>query len=713
MERTYASTVGQSEYATGQVVDWSAPEDEDFGELPIPARTVRDAVELEIEERFAYEADREQDKAKQVVLDVLGVSEDEWTKYMRELKPGHRDADNRLIIASYDEDKIMKNPLPLRLQEIRGVVVDTKARAVVCAGSEFTERITVTSLNVIDDPTADSETKKAVRVHSKVLGRDLDFHIETDATTRAGYYSQGMNLKVFLHNGKLRVITNNHVDPSGEIRGGAKKSAFNFNEPFTDSFYHLLPKEKLRTLFPKGCRYSPFSYNFLLSMPWNATATRVEIPQKGYITFIRKDKLWDLDDETCPFKRSREDVVEEGQFWVGAEPDEVGLEESDFKEFFTKGTKLNYNANEGLPLPDKPSFNYRKRILSVDDVEQLLFTKARSLEERSFYGEAVILTKIVELEDGRKVFYSVRLQPPAYEWRDKFFQEKKTQSGTKGGDIYETYLDFLTQGAPPTMEMLEKRFPIYGKRIPGYGWNLADCLENLKEGRRYFTTGLGLSFERLDAKKMTFPQEANWEDVVTLFFIFLTSPSRQMQVVGCYRRYRTERNRLADYLMNNYFIPKDKNSIERAKPHYTVMSSKGEKQTDLFRFAVRCFDSPDYKANRSEVAREENRKLIFKLLNRNPGIEKKAILQQATSLTGSETVSAETLHRSMMVFTSLYPEGVRALPLDKVGINLRNIKKNKKAEPRDKGEYKRAEEKNKVKRPTKNQNFRPVRQTKY
>lgn len=704
--QTYASTVGQSPFATGRVVDW-ADSDEEYGELPIAAQKLSEMTESLDEEE---QVESKLQTAKRIAREVLDISDSDYTKYMSEIKDNQVDNDGRLVLVSYSEEKIEKNPLPLKLQEIRGVVVDTAARIVVCAGSEYTERITVDKLDVI--PVEGDADARAVRVHSKALGKDIDFFVETDPTTRAGFYSPGTNLKVFLHNGELRVITNRNLDPSGEHRGGATKSSYKYNEPFTDSFFKLIPKKKLRQLFPAGCRYSPFSYNFLLSTPSRATATRIMMPEQGYLTFIRKDDLWSRSFGTpdCPFKADKTEADDVSTFWVGNEPDLVGLREEDFEEFFTKGTKLQYNGDGKLPLEKKPSFNYRKRILTSSELSQLLFTISDEHYERSFRGEAVILTKLHQLEDGRKIFYSVRLQSPAYEWRDKLFEEKKTRFGPKGGDVYETYLDLLTQRAPPTIEMLEKRFPIYGIEYEGYGWSLEAVFRwMLKEGLRCFPLGHGFTLQRMDPKKMHFPANLDWEDVITIYFIFLMSPSRQLQAIGCYERYRAERSRVADFLTRNYFAPKSQDSVALVKAKYLVPSIvPGKSHSDLFRFAMLCFNSPEYKASNSLAAREANRKLIYKLLNRNSGVDKQAILSQAVSLSGTDAVSAEELHRQMMMKTSLYKEGVLKLDLRAIGINLRGLSKKKDVHDEKKqGEYKRTKTEDKAVRPSRNKNFRP------
>lgn len=693
--RSYSSVVGSSPFATGRVIDWAdVDSDEDFGELPVAATR---STEEEIEEEEVFEEEEQEEQSpEEVARELLNISSEDWDTFMQVKKS---DTDGRLILVGWNQEVVETKPLPLELHELRGVVVDTRARVIVCAGSEYTEKITVNKL--ITSPDSAKDGAVSIRVKSAVLGREIEFNIETDSTTRASYYSQGVNLKVFLHNGKLRVITNKHIDPSGKIRGGAKPSAFNNTEPFTDSFFRLVDEKKLRKLFPKKCNYSPYSYNFFLSVPHLTTSTRILMPQNGYLTFIRKDKCWSLGDDACPFKENKEDADGFTTFWVGEEPDYHGLPKEKLIPFFTDDGTLEDGTGKALPISYEESFNYHTKILTVRQVEKLLFAGLEETRKgRSFLGEAVILTKVITLANNKKVFYSIRLQSPAYEWREKIFQVQK--------DTYKLYLDLITQSAPVTMEMLDKRFPVYGESEAGYGWSV-DNLDYTHD-IPFFATNAGIRMPRLDVSKSKFPEGKDWVDVVSLFFKFLLSPSRQFEALNCYNRYRSERNYVCAFVIDNYFNPKDKVSTESVRDKY---QGKDKKYSHLLQFASQCFTSAEYRHNSSADARNSNRKLVANLLNRNNETNKSSIIGQAIFLSGNSKESGGELLNKMQSMTSLYKLGLEGKELEP---KMRKPKKNQKPptplnveKPVRERAYKRADEKNKVKRPGKPKNFQGVK----
>lgn len=365
---------------------------------------------------------------------------------------------------------------PLELQEYRGVVIDTKARIKVCPGSEYTEVIALKSPELDIQP-LDSENPEGpskIVVHSNVLDKDVDFEIDTDDTLRCRYYSNGVNLKVFLHNGRVYVITNRNLDASGEIADAEhkerwnndpayrethdfnrkkRKAAYGENPAFTDLFHELLGFD-VKDLYPAGCLYSPYTYSFLMTVPHLVNATRLIFPKKGYLTFIRKEStwlnLWRDHPDLCPFKDDSDWTVDEETTFHMGTPDLYGI---DVTTFFKEKRGDQFVDDFAAHIGDakKESFIvYPRTNLSIEQANRRLRYGFESADferygfaeiydqileyspERNFIGEAIILTKKIQhkfispitgQEKTREIYYSVQLQPPGYAWRFNFLNE--------------------------------------------------------------------------------------------------------------------------------------------------------------------------------------------------------------------------------------------------------------------------------------------------
>lgn len=454
---------------------------------------------------------------------ILGLTPEQW-KIMEvtdELGNG------RLVQVGYARDSAPA----FELQEIRGLVLDLQAGVKVCPGSEYTEEIVLEEpvLDIQDFTPEEYEDQTRVKpemravfdkkgrlprklvVKSVTLGEDVEFDVETDATIRNRLYSQGTNIKIFLHNGRVHVITNNNLDPSGEVRNERwrnlwdsdpkfrelfadrgrnhtqKKAAFPQNAtPFTDDFFRILGFP-VTDFYPEGCLYSPYTYSFLLTVPHSVTSSRVVFPRAGYLTFIRKEgtwrKLWQQNPELCPFKESEADSDEVSTFYMGT-PDYDGV---DVEQFFTskKGelftdvplfgdstgeafvtfprTNLSLGEAEGLI-----KYGYLQESIVTPAGQQLLDDCLQFDKKRNFLGEAIILTKRVKRQvvnpftgetTTKSYFYSVQIQPPGFAWRHKFFHRRGD------GDMYKLFVDALSVYSEGTKELnyanLLTYFPAY------------------------------------------------------------------------------------------------------------------------------------------------------------------------------------------------------------------------------------------------------------
>lgn len=354
-----------------------------------------------------------------------------------------------LILVSYDD----RDVIPLDVQEIRGVVIDTILKVKVTGGSEYTE---VISLTLPELPLASSlpedekvgefgnvlplsswadevetaekrkgpEQAKVIRVYSESLEDYVDFD-PTSSDVRIRPYCQGTVFKLTMHGGDILLTGLNNLDLNSELsnklwthrwdtepefRAGKprvnpkRKPAYDDNIPFADSIDRIFETIGLsfKDFFPEGCLYSPWCYTFMLTMPYHTTATRMSVPKDGFITFLRKESTWlhAYENSESPFVEEEKDAVD-GKVWMGAED----LEGLSVINFFKKKITSGYFKISPISNHSSTFLNYPYKNLKLDQADELLrygtmtgdsrriCDECLDIEERAFFGESVILTK--------------------------------------------------------------------------------------------------------------------------------------------------------------------------------------------------------------------------------------------------------------------------------------------------------------------------------
>lgn len=184
-------------------------------------------------------------------------------------------------IVSQEGDLAMVHHRPeanlLEWGAIRGIVIDTATKTVVCRSYGYTSTVTCDRLRVNPEGfiTLSDENK-------------VEYQLDPAATTfNRGY--EGPLLAVFKHGGVVYRSTRKRLDPS-RSRWGASK-------PFIQ-MYEEMGGPSDEDLFDPTKDYSPFVHLFILVHPDVVVATKENL-DGGYIAYIGTSRMWE--DEACPY----------------------------------------------------------------------------------------------------------------------------------------------------------------------------------------------------------------------------------------------------------------------------------------------------------------------------------------------------------------------------------------------------------------------------
>jgi len=278
---------------------------------------------------------------------------------------GIENNDNWQVISSDDNVHLVhysQNADLNQYSSLRGVVVDTEEKRIVCSSFGYAPSFTVDYV--------EEGVNTVVDEYDKVHNVDL-----TNAKFRIGY--EGTILRVFKHKGKVYYSTHRRLD--------ASKSTWGNTKTFTEMYSELGgPTED--ELFPEDIESPPYVYVFLVSHPDVMMCSHVPT-QTGFIVFLgRLDMSGNGNDEELPFKH----------------------------RLITDRDVIDLNEEQGI---------ISSRYLSTDEANKFLRTGFHNLDnkrdKRLSHGEFVI----AEVPNGEQNNYPgenvslYKFASPAYEWR--------------------------------------------------------------------------------------------------------------------------------------------------------------------------------------------------------------------------------------------------------------------------------------------------------
>ena len=174
--------------------------------------------------------------------------------------------EENLYLVHYNEDANLS-----KYGELRGVIIDTKLKIVVCRSFGYTPVATRNTLSP-------EETTGVLKIKDD-QGSDHIF-AKDEYTIRPGF--EGVILRAFKHDGKVYLSSHKRIV--------AKKSRWGNSEPFLE-LYHKLGGPAEDQLFDTNCKYSPYCHIFLVTSPKLLVATKQDVGL-GYVVYLGMKKVW-------------------------------------------------------------------------------------------------------------------------------------------------------------------------------------------------------------------------------------------------------------------------------------------------------------------------------------------------------------------------------------------------------------------------------------
>ncbi len=170
--------------------------------------------------------------------------------------------------------------------QIRGIVIDTEAKAIICRSYGYTptvmiDRITVQpgdgNIHLIDELSFEHAMNPA-RIHFKI-----------------GF--EGTMINVFKHDGKVYRSTRKRLD--------ASRSRWGNSDTFMDMYWSLGGPGN-DDLFDPDSKYSPYCHTFIIVHPDVLVVSKDNIGD-GYLVYLGPKQMWSVDYNICPYKQTQKD----------------------------------------------------------------------------------------------------------------------------------------------------------------------------------------------------------------------------------------------------------------------------------------------------------------------------------------------------------------------------------------------------------------------
>ena len=265
--------------------------------------------------------------------------------------------------------------------QIRGVVIDTQAKAVVAKSYGYTPTVHLDSLEVnagtlnLVDETGTS--------HSIPLNL---------ASITTGF--EGTLISVFKHGGIVRRVTRKRLDP-GRSRWGNSK-------PFIEMYWDLGgPTDE--DLFHPHTDYSPWCHNFIIVHPQVQIVSKDNVGP-GYLVYLGPKQLWTLDRDECPYKQ----LDLNNELFEGVSQ-EVWDADSRPSAGWIDDTLMLPAIGQGIVNPPDLTLAEANKHLRFGFYDS--FDGWETMDQRMLPGEFLVISW------GEDKEHSIRIESTSYQWR--------------------------------------------------------------------------------------------------------------------------------------------------------------------------------------------------------------------------------------------------------------------------------------------------------
>lgn len=330
---------------------------------------------------------------KKQIANILNIElTDSWNIY-------DSDPDHNLYLIHYDQEADMN-----KYKDLRGIVVDIKAKTVVCRSYGFTPTAVKDKIELSDDG----------MIHITDIYGDEHTMNPEQIKMKIGF--EGTIIRIFKHAGKIYLSTHRRLNTS--------KSRWGDSITF-EKMYSQLNGPDPKSLFNEESNYSPYCHIFLMVHPDVLNVSRDQIGN-GYMIYLGPKQMWDFTPENCPYKQTTKDgipiIIKNGSIFSG----------NDYIDDWNQDNKPNAGwIDNTLILPEvKTQLPQDKSIpvlvsplnINLEQVNLHLrygFYKPyndENLDPRIRTGEFIIIYKLDQLG---QITGLLRVQSQSYQWRSE------------------------------------------------------------------------------------------------------------------------------------------------------------------------------------------------------------------------------------------------------------------------------------------------------
>ena len=379
------------------------------------------------------------DNTRQIIAEVLGVENSAAWKIVSS------DPDHNLYMVHHVPEAAHG-----KYAGIRGVVVDTQARTIICKSYGYTPTTIMDKLSVQSDG--------MIRITDD-LGLE---HLVDPARMQIKSGFEGTLIHVFKHDGIVYRATRKRLDPENSRWGNSKS--------FLEMYWELGgPKDE--DLFNPETNYSPYCHVFIMVHPDVLVVSKENIGD-GYMVYLGPQEMWSVEYDECPYKQVREDGtlfegVSQEEFDADTRPN-AGWIDSDLR-MPTTVSHFEPGATRDITILSPPNLSLEQANHHLTFGYYSSFPGWQNYDRRLLPGEFVI---VHFFDENGNLEEMIKVESTSYAWRatmrdnnpnllHRFYQllngsyiRYETPEGR------EKYLDLYPILTPYPLEIIKQSLPL-------------------------------------------------------------------------------------------------------------------------------------------------------------------------------------------------------------------------------------------------------------
>lgn len=337
--------------------------------------------------------------------------------------------------------------------DIRGIIVDIKAKTIVCKSYPYTPVYTSDKLRLSKKGrlTIKEFDKSIVQEGCDDVILDMD-----NVDIKIGF--EGTLIHVFKHDGRVYRSTRKKID--------ASRSRWGKSDTFTELYWKLNgPKDE--DLFNPDSKYSPYCYIFIVVHPSLQVASKDNVGD-GYLVYLGVKKLWDTNYDLCPYKQTKQngdlfDNVSQESFDNDKRPNAGWISEN------IAEIKTVCISDKGVE-PPKENTIYTPCSFNMVEANKYLNHgfydnfKIPGYDHRLYPGEFLII-HVHDKEGNIKGL--IRVESPSYRWRCDLINNDPNLLHRFYQLLNDSYINNkrvnpLAGDVHKFMQQYRKKYPIFG-----------------------------------------------------------------------------------------------------------------------------------------------------------------------------------------------------------------------------------------------------------